>query len=263
MKVCLHDRIRPDQDDTDKIEKNDRESYLDRRYDIEPQRLINPLREAQDYFASLFAMNSTGLTTNQRSAFRHCLHACTYQSLTGLLACMRAHPEDQDSYQRKEIEFCIFAIKILFNPHHATLWLECTESNTKFEKYKKAFPIMEILKETYGITGIDLKKRYNELCKTVHASAYAIVPQVESIVREGQEFSSLRYHRDASEEEKHSITEKFFVSLEYDLKILRCLTKALEVSSPNIEFAGLQKKMNCIDELLVNQRHQFGHNSRD
>lgn len=253
--TCLMDKARNPKSVLDEIQMIDEESYHGcATFKFDQQ--INALWSLFTQLEYLFQSAVNALTSNQREALSDCIQASRKEFLFGTLTCLRGHSTDAENYMRKAIEFCAFGVKIIRTPRHAAIWLEAVQSKNKYDRYKSEFKIMQVLKELDS-TGIELRKLYEENCKSVHASPYAIKTQSRIIQTSEGRINYLPYHEDSNAEDRKSLIERaltqckcyFFIvlvfghsikvsvkgitSTNWDLEVEKC-EKILEVESKRI-----------------------------
>jgi len=240
----------------DQLEKIDHSAYTDSKAFIKPEALINAIHELHELLVAYYRRFYKNLCRNQREALSDCLQALRKEFLFGVLTSLRAHTTDSESYRRKAVEFCAFAIVILRSPQNAKVWLEAVQSNNKYNRYKSTFSLMAILKEVSD-TGIKLSLLYDQLCKEVHASPFAIKTQTRIYEKDGNRMNYLTYHDDSTESDQYALAQRFATGIEMDFFILVTLGGGIEMRFPELDMKEWKNKIDQVAALLAQEKERI------
>lgn len=217
------------------LEALDNEAFESNHAFIGPDLLIDEIFNLHDQLSEIYQQAARKLSRDQREALSDCLQALRREFLFANLACLRAHSTDSQNHRRKAVEFCAFGIRMVDEPHAACIWLEATKSKTKYGKYKSYFKVIPFIKNA-SECGIELDKLYDELCREVHATAFAIKTQTRIIVDEkGKRINWLDYHDDSSPAERYLLAQRFLTGIYLDFGMLLAFAHAIYKKFPDID----------------------------
>ncbi len=209
---------------------------------VRPDLLINGIFILHDEIQELYQQVVEELTKDQREALSDSLQALRREFLFGNLTCLRAHSTDSENHRRKALEFCAFAVRMVNEPHAASVWLDAIKSKKKYRQYKNHFKIIPILKSA-SECGIVLDKLYDELCQEVHATPYAIKTQTRIVVDEkGRRINWLNYHDDHNAKERYSLAQRFLTGIYLDYGLLLVIADAIWKRFPGTNLSRWQEK---------------------
>jgi hypothetical protein len=239
------------------LEVIDHDAFLRNCQLVKPDALINGVYELHEILAERWSAVIPQLCRNQREALTDCLQAIRREFLFGCLTCLRAHSTDGENYRRKAIEFCAFGIQMIRFPLSSKVWLEALKSKTKYRSYKNMFKVMTVLKDVAD-TGIELSMLYEELCKEVHASPYAIKTQTRIYVDEkGQRLNYLNYHDDYNEDERCALAQRFVTGIEADFFTILTFATAMRMQFPDLDMSRWNEKVQAFLELLESEKSRI------
>lgn len=216
------------------LEEIDRDAFNENCDYIHPDAVLNKMYELHELLAAFTYEAYPNFSSNQREAITDCLQAIRKEFLFGNLTFLRAHSTDGENYRRKAVEFCAFAVEIIKEPHSATVWLDAIRSKRKYKVYKNTFKIMELLKGV-SETGIRLSLLYEELCKEVHASPFAIKTQTRIYVAGDVRINQLYYHDDYDDFERYDLAQRFGTGIRFDFYIILILKTTLLQQFPTLK----------------------------
>jgi hypothetical protein len=99
---------------------------------------------------------------------------------------------------------------------------------------------------------------YEELCKGVHASPYAIKTQTRIFVDpQGRRLNWLVYHDDSTEQDRYDLAQRFVTGIESDLFILIVFAQALVMKFPDLEMTGWKTKTDAFFKLLELEKERI------
>jgi hypothetical protein len=241
----------------DELEEIDRKAFTDSKAFIKPELLINSLYELHVLFADYYGRLLGKLCSNQREALSECIQAIRKEFVFGCITSLRAHTTDGESYRRKAVEFCAFGILILRSPQNAKIWLEALNSKRKYSQYKSRYKPMSVLKEVSD-TGIKLALLYEELCKEVHASPYAIKTQSRIfVVKDGRRINYLNYHDDWTVDGQYALAQSFVTGMEMDFFLLVTFAGAMAMQFPDLDMSEWVTKRDSVLAILETEKKRI------
>lgn len=241
----------------DVIEEIDRNAFFETKAFVKPELLITTIYQLHDLLAVYYSRIVNQLTSDQREALTECLQAMRKEFVFGCLTHLRAHTTDGENYRRKAVEFCAFGIVMLRSSRDATIWLEALKSKNKYSSYKNRFKPMVILKEASD-TGYKLALLYEQLCKEVHASPYAIKTQSRIYLQEGKRLNYLNYHDDWTAEGQLALAKSFITAMNLDFSLVANFGRAISMQFPEVDMHDWYSKIEEALQILKDEGERIG-----